>query len=90
MLDLVDLPAWSRAIASLRSDLLSVLKDAGFDPRSSDAPWVLVDAPLRERLAPKGVVVRDCASFGMPGVTRIAVPDERGLAIVERALKEST
>jgi histidinol-phosphate/aromatic aminotransferase/cobyric acid decarboxylase-like protein len=90
MLDLVDLPAWSRAIASLRSDLLSVLKDAGFDPRSSDAPWVLVDAPLRERLAPMGVVVRDCASFGMPGVTRIAVPDERGLAIVDRALKEST
>jgi histidinol-phosphate/aromatic aminotransferase/cobyric acid decarboxylase-like protein len=48
---------------------------------------VLVDAPLRERLAPAGVVVRDCASFGMPGVTRIAVPDDRGLARLEEALR---
>lgn len=87
LLDVVDLPAWSRAIASLRGDLVAVLKDAGFDPRPSDAPWVLVDKPLRERLAPKGVVVRDCASFGMPGVTRIAVPDERGLARLEDALR---
>jgi histidinol-phosphate/aromatic aminotransferase/cobyric acid decarboxylase-like protein len=87
LLDGVDLPAWSRTIASLRSDLVAVLKDAGFDPRPSDAPWVLVDAPLRERLAPKGVVVRDCASFGMPGVTRIAVPDEAGLHRLEEALR---
>jgi histidinol-phosphate/aromatic aminotransferase/cobyric acid decarboxylase-like protein len=87
LLDTVDLPAWSSAIASLRSDLVAVLKDAGFDPRPSDAPWVLVDAPLRERLAPKGVVVRDCTSFGMPGVTRIAVPDADGLHRLEEALR---
>jgi histidinol-phosphate/aromatic aminotransferase/cobyric acid decarboxylase-like protein len=87
LLDLVDLPEWSRAIASLRDDLVAVLKGAGFDPRPSDAPWVLVDAPLRERLAPRGVVVRDCTSFGMPGVTRIAVPDADGLARLEEALR---
>ena len=86
LLDLVDLPGWARTIASLRDDLVAVLKDTGFDPRPSDAPWVLVDEPLRERLAPKGIVVRDCASFGLPGVTRIAVPDERGLARLEEAL----
>jgi histidinol-phosphate/aromatic aminotransferase/cobyric acid decarboxylase-like protein len=86
LLELVDLPSWARAIAALRDDLVAVLKDAGFDPRPSDAPWVLVDAPLRDRLAPKGVVVRDCASFGLPGVTRIAVPDEHGLARLEEAL----
>ncbi len=37
-------------------------------------------------LAPHGVVVRDCASFGLPGVTRVAVPSETGLAILARAL----
>lgn len=79
LLDLVDLGTWSAAVASLRDDLVAILEDAGFGSRPSDAPWVLVDAPLRERLAPKGIVVRDCASFGMPGVTRIAVPDEHGL-----------
>jgi histidinol-phosphate/aromatic aminotransferase/cobyric acid decarboxylase-like protein len=88
LLDLVDLPAWSRAISSLRDDLVAVLKGAGYDPRPSDAPWVLVDAPLRERLAPNGVVVRDCASFGLAGVTRIAVPDERGLERLEEALRD--
>jgi histidinol-phosphate/aromatic aminotransferase/cobyric acid decarboxylase-like protein len=86
LLALVDLPAWSRSIAGLRDDLVAVLKDHDFDPRPSDAPWVLVDAPLRERLAPRGVVVRDCTSFGMAGVTRIAVPDERGLIKLQEAL----
>jgi histidinol-phosphate/aromatic aminotransferase/cobyric acid decarboxylase-like protein len=86
LLALVDLPAWSRSIADRRADLVAVLKDHGFDPRPSDAPWVLVDAPLRERLAPRGVVVRDCTSFGMAGVTRIAVPDERGLIKLQEAL----
>lgn len=86
LLDLVDLPGWTSAIRSRRDDLVAVLKDAGFDVRPSDAPWVLVDAPLRDQLAPKGVVVRDCASFGLPGVTRIAVPDEPGLARLEEAL----
>jgi histidinol-phosphate/aromatic aminotransferase/cobyric acid decarboxylase-like protein len=88
LLDLIDLPAWTRAIASLRDDLVAVLRDAGLDPRPSDAPWVLVDVPLRERLAPRGVVVRDCTSFGLPGVTRIAVPDEDGLERLEEALRE--
>jgi histidinol-phosphate/aromatic aminotransferase/cobyric acid decarboxylase-like protein len=87
LLDLVDLPAWSRTIASLRDELVGVLHARGYATRPSDAPWVLVDAPLREQLAPEGVVVRDCTSFGMPGVTRIAVPDERGLARLDEALR---
>lgn len=87
LLDLVDLPAWSTAIATLRAQLVDVLRAAGLAPRPSDAPWVLVDAPLRERLAPHGIVVRDCASFGLPGVTRIAVPDERGLERLAGALR---
>ena len=87
LLDVVDLPAWCSAIARLRDDLASVLESHGLDPRPSDAPWLLVEAPLRDRLAPKGVVVRDCASFGMPGVTRVAVPDERGLERLDGALR---
>ena len=56
-------------------------------PRPSDANWVLVDrGGLREALAPHGVVVRDCARFGLPGVTRIAVPSGEGLERLATAL----
>jgi len=87
MLDRVDLPGWARAVRALRADLVDVLHAAGLATRSSDAPWVLVDEPLRDRLAPKGIVVRDCASFGMPGVTRIAVPGAAGLDRLQEALR---
>ena len=33
-------------------------------------------AGLRDRLAPHGVIIRDCASFGLPDAVRIAVPDD--------------
>jgi histidinol-phosphate/aromatic aminotransferase/cobyric acid decarboxylase-like protein len=59
----------------------------GLTARPSDANWLLVDAPgLREALAPHGVVVRDCTSFGLAGVARIAVPDEDGMARLDAAL----
>jgi histidinol-phosphate/aromatic aminotransferase/cobyric acid decarboxylase-like protein len=87
LLDVLDLASAARAVRSLRSDLVDVLRAAGLDPRPSDAPWVLVDEPLRERLAPHGIVVRDCTSFGMPGVTRIAVPGALGLERLEVALR---
>lgn len=91
LLGTVDLPAWSAEITSLRGQLTDVLKSAGLSPAPSDACWVLVEAPgLRERLAPHGVVVRDCASFGMPGWARIAVPDERGLDRLAGALAAVT
>jgi histidinol-phosphate/aromatic aminotransferase/cobyric acid decarboxylase-like protein len=87
LLSTVDLAAWSQGIASLRADLTALLGEHGLTARRSDANWVLVDAPgLRERLAPQGVVVRDCTSFGLPGVVRIAVPDPRGLERLDRAL----
>jgi histidinol-phosphate/aromatic aminotransferase/cobyric acid decarboxylase-like protein len=83
----VDLPAWRDGIAGLRARLVDVLAAHGLNARPSDANWVLVDAPgLRSALAPRGVVVRDCASFGLPGVTRIAVPSADGLARLDAAL----
>jgi histidinol-phosphate/aromatic aminotransferase/cobyric acid decarboxylase-like protein len=83
----VDLPGWAAAVARLRNGLTGVLRAAGFHPEPSDANFVLVRAPgLRARLAPFGVLVRDCAGFGLPGHARIAVPGDAGLARLEEAL----
>lgn len=83
-----DLPAWQRAVVDARAGLVAVLAAHGIRAAPSDAPWVLARAPgLRERLAPLGVVVRDCAGFGLPGHVRIAVPSEAGLARLDDALR---
>ncbi|WP_122261806.1 aminotransferase class I/II-fold pyridoxal phosphate-dependent enzyme [Ornithinimicrobium cerasi] len=82
-----DLPRWSSEVARLRVHLVTLLEDRGLRTEAADAPWVLVHEPgLRERLAPHGVLVRDCASFGLPGVARVAVPDEAGLHRLATAL----
>jgi len=87
LLGAVDLPAWRAGVAELRGALTDLLASHGLTVRPSDANWVLVDrAGLREALAPHGVVVRDCASFGLPGVTRVAVPSEQGLDRLAAAL----
>jgi len=87
LLAAVDLPVWRDGVASLRDRLGDVLATHGLSARPSDANWVLVEAPgLREALAPHGVVVRDCTSFGLAGVVRIAVPDEDGILRLDRAL----
>ncbi len=86
----VDLPGWRAAIASQRAALADLLRRYELRPQRSDAPWLLVEAPgLRDALAPHGVVVRDCASFGRPGTVRIAVPDDRGLERLDAALGAS-
>jgi histidinol-phosphate/aromatic aminotransferase/cobyric acid decarboxylase-like protein len=89
LLETVDLPAWSAAIAAARTELIGVLVAHGLAPRPSAANFVLVDgaAGLRAALAPHGVVVRDCASFGLPDSVRIAVPDGDGLARLDAALR---
>lgn len=85
-----DLTGWRDAIAARRSELATILAEHGFTVAAGSAPWVLVDAPgLRQRLAPQGVVVRDCTSFGMPDWARIAVPDDRGMERLAQALDRS-
>jgi histidinol-phosphate/aromatic aminotransferase/cobyric acid decarboxylase-like protein len=87
LLDTVDLPAWSARVGVLRGALAEVLAGHGLVAERSDANWVLVESPgLRARLAPTGVIVRDCSSFGLPGTVRIAVPSERGLERLDAAL----
>ena len=87
LLDTVDLPGWSRQVAGLRAGLIAELEARGLHPRPSDANWVLVDrAGLRELLAPQAIAVRDCANFGLPGVSRVAVPDADGLGRLAAAL----
>ena len=87
LLAAVDLPAWAAATARLRGQLTAVLRKAGCDTRPSQANWLLVDAPeLRDHLAARAILVRDCASFGLPGTVRIAVTDDEGLDRLEAAL----
>ena len=83
-----DLPGWATAVRLLRRELAGVLLGAGFAVRAADAPWVLVDdaGDLRERLAAHAVLVRDCATFGLAGTVRIAVPDEAGLERLAAAI----
>jgi histidinol-phosphate/aromatic aminotransferase/cobyric acid decarboxylase-like protein len=84
----VDLPQWAVEVRNLRARLVAILQDAGFQTEPSDANWVLVTAApdLRHHLARQAIAVRDCASFGLPGTVRIAVPDRDGLARLAEAL----
>jgi histidinol-phosphate/aromatic aminotransferase/cobyric acid decarboxylase-like protein len=87
LLDVVDLDGWCTGIARLRRDLVMLLEEHGLSVRPSDANWVLVEqGGLRDVLAPHGVVVRDCRNFGLPDVTRIAVPSPIGLEQLDTAL----
>lgn len=84
-----DLPRWAAATARRREALAAAIP--GVEP--SDANFVLVRvedgaAAARARLARRGVLVRDCTSFGLPGHVRIAVPDEVGLARLVAAWEE--
>ncbi|MDP9072188.1 MAG: aminotransferase class I/II-fold pyridoxal phosphate-dependent enzyme [Actinomycetota bacterium] len=89
LLEGADLAAWSAAVAVLRAELTTLLAAHGLAPQPSQANFVLAAraAGLRRRLGPLGVVVRDCASFGLPGCARVAVPDADGLARLAAALE---
>ncbi len=89
LLDRADLPAWRSAIAKLRAELADILRAAGYEVVAAAAPWVLVSpaGALRHRLANRGILVRDCSSFGLVDTVRIAVPDTAGLERVAAALR---
>jgi histidinol-phosphate/aromatic aminotransferase/cobyric acid decarboxylase-like protein len=83
-----DPQGWTAQIADARKATVAVLEQHGLQPLPSDAPWLLVPraAGLRDALARRAVVVRDCTSFGLPGHVRVAVPDDEGLDRLDAAL----
>lgn len=87
----VDLPAWATATDRLRDQLRGLLAGNGLAVRAGRGPWVLVDGAgdLRGRLLKQGIVVRDCASFGMEGTVRVAVPRESQFERLAAALRSS-
>lgn len=90
LIELADLPAWSAVTAAGRAELVDLLAQHGISTEPSDASWVLARAPgLRDRLAPFGVIVRDCTSFALPDHVRIAVPDHDGLTRLGHALERA-
>lgn len=91
LLERADVSEWASAVSRRREELVALLRGHGLRPQPSDANFVLVEgaAGLRDRLAPLGVVVRDCASFGLPTCVRVAVPDENGLERLDTALRQS-
>jgi histidinol-phosphate/aromatic aminotransferase/cobyric acid decarboxylase-like protein len=88
LLAVVDLERWSGALAEARRALVAVLERHEWAVRPSAANFVLVEraAGLRDALASNGIVVRDCASFGLADCVRVAVPDPDGLVRLESAL----
>jgi len=87
LLETVDLMTWAKETARLRDELGDTLERHGFTPQPSDANWVLLHAPdLRDRLAPHGICIRDCTSFGLAGTVRIAVPNDEQRTRLEKAL----
>ncbi len=81
-----DLRGWATQVQLLRSAFVGELRSMGFSVTDTDVNWVLVrHARLREALLAHRVLVRDCASFGMAGVARVAVPRSRDLGRVLEA-----
>lgn len=91
LLDQADPVRWAQQIGTAREDLTTLLQGYDLQVDAADAPWVLVRGhdDLRSALAPHGVLVRDCASFGIPGSARIAVTDGDGLQQLANALRRS-
>lgn len=90
LLALADIKQWSKKISLLKEHLKQILVSYGFSPLDTDANWLLVpDASwVREPLLARGILVRDCANFGLDGVVRMAVPNEEGLYRLNKAFSE--
>jgi histidinol-phosphate/aromatic aminotransferase/cobyric acid decarboxylase-like protein len=88
-------PFLAESRSRLRSDrhaLVKALRGLGYAPLPSTAPYVVFEAgdgaALRRGLLSRGVVVRDCASFGLPSFVRVAVRPEGDRARFLAALAE--
>ena len=77
-----------------RSQLVADLVDLGMSPFPSSVHFFLLSvgdaAAFRSALLRQGILVRDCASFGLPGFVRIATrrPDENTRLVAAIRLQE--
>lgn len=80
-----------RRMLADRDRLQHDLRSAGWNPLPTTTFFFLMpvdDAEaMRRRLLPHGVLVRDCASFGLPGHVRIAARPEADCARLLQALE---
>lgn len=78
-------------LAADRAALGAALARMGLEPSPSTAPYLVFRAgdaaALRRRLLARGVLVRDCASFGLPGLVRVAARPEGDRARLLDALE---
>jgi histidinol-phosphate/aromatic aminotransferase/cobyric acid decarboxylase-like protein len=81
-----------RRLAADREALRDGLARLGLAPWPSIAPYLAFPArdaaALRRRLLARRVLVRDCASFGLPGVIRVAARPASERAVLLAALAE--
>ena len=80
-------------IARERSFLMNTIAGLGLLPSPSSANYILIDygktsSPLCERLLKKCILVRNCASFGLPSSIRVAVRNHKENRILVEALSE--
>ena len=80
LLAVTDLKDWALEIARRRGMLVDEMRARGLGVVDTQANWVLVrGSGWRQRLLKHRVLVRDCTSFGLPELARVALPDDAGL-----------
>ncbi|HZD43810.1 MAG TPA: histidinol-phosphate transaminase, partial [Methanomicrobiales archaeon] len=82
-----------RLIAEEREYLTRGLSEMALRCSPSEANYLLVNLPVRasmlqERLLAKGILVRDCTSFGLPDAIRVAVRTHEENSRLLEAIRE--
>jgi histidinol-phosphate aminotransferase len=83
----------SRALLRVdRAELAAALTEMGLPPLESTAFFLTFAVPdaasLRRRLLAKGILIRDCTSFGMPGFVRVGARPKADRQRLVQALRE--
>ena len=83
----------SRALLRVdRDELCAGLKEMGLVPFATSSYFLTFAVPdsgaLRRRLLAKAILVRDCASFGMPGYVRVSARSRPDRERLLQALRE--
>lgn len=81
------------AVIRVKKELSTRLNEMGLRAFPTETSFILVKVPdsarMRRQLRLREIMVRDCASFGLPGFVRVATPPEPEINRVVRAFEES-